>query len=63
MSFDVGFRVFVSASNMKLRVSSARKLQPRWIGPIEEMVRVVVTECKLQMSKKHENPLRHGVEE
>jgi hypothetical protein len=51
VSFDVRFRVFLSASNTNLRVSSARKLRPRWIGPIESMVRVGVIAYKLQLSR------------
>ena len=49
LSFDVGTQVLLSTSNIKLKISRANKLLPRWIGPFRIMKRVGNVAYKLEL--------------
>lgn len=49
LSFDVGTQVLLSTSNIKLKISGANKLLPRWIGPFRIMKRVGNVAYKLEL--------------
>lgn len=49
LSFDVGAQVLLSTSNIKLKISGAKKLLPRWIGPFRIMKRVGNVAYKLEL--------------
>jgi hypothetical protein len=51
ISFDVGTQVLLSTFNIKLMMSRARKLLPRWIGPFKVLKKVGKVAYKLEWPK------------
>jgi hypothetical protein len=49
ISFDVGTQVFLSLSNIKLKMPGARNLLPRWNGQFKVLKRVGTMVYKLEL--------------
>ncbi|GJP59970.1 hypothetical protein CLOP_g17075 [Closterium sp. NIES-67] len=48
-SFEVGDKVLLSTTNIRLKIPGARKLFPRWIGPFKVIQHVGVVAYKLKL--------------
>lgn len=49
MSFSVGDQVMLATTNLPLPASAARKLAPKWIGPLRVLERIGAVAYRLQL--------------